>query len=136
MGKIAWSAISSVTPTFFSLLRNHTGEFVDADYSYKLTREMAVVCILVLLDLREGLALEVCLNMEYGDVNQILDYEGVPFHCHRCHSVAHLVAQCDRPFSGKLWTTGRKEWVREEVITTKKSKGSYTGYGSPIPSST
>lgn len=38
------------------------GEFVDANYSFKVTREMAVVCILVLLDLQEEISQEVCMN--------------------------------------------------------------------------
>lgn len=95
-----------------------------------------MACILVLLDIREGLASEFCLNRKYGDVNQILDYEEIPFHCHRFHSADHLVEQCDHPFTGKWQTVCRKERTREEVISSKKAKGSYTGYGPPIPSST
>lgn len=49
--------------------------------------------ILVLLDLWEGLSLEICLNTVLGEVVQELDYEGVPFYCHWCHSTDHLVAQ-------------------------------------------
>ena len=82
-----------------------------------------MACILVLLDLWEGLAPEVCLNTKYGDVNHILDYKGIPFLCHRCHSMDHLVAQCDHPFSGNSWIVGRKERVREEGISTKKKQG-------------
>ena len=71
------------------------GEYIDADYSYKHTREMMMARILVLLDLREGLASDVCLDTKYGKVTQILEYEGVPFRCHRCHSDEHLVTHRD-----------------------------------------
>jgi hypothetical protein len=67
---------------------------------------MFVAHILVLLDLRESIALDIYMNTMYGDVNQILDYEGVPFCCHRCHLVDHLVAQCDQPFKGNIKTNG------------------------------
>lgn len=62
------------TPFFLKLLGNHLGEYVDADLSFKITIDMAMVCVLVLLYLREGLAPEICLNTNYGDVNHILDY--------------------------------------------------------------
>ena len=54
------------TPAFFKLLGNQLGEYVDADFSFKITREMVVACVLVLLDLREGLASEICLDTIYG----------------------------------------------------------------------
>lgn len=52
----------------FKMLGDHLGKFVDADYSYKIIGEMDVAHILVLLDLWEGLALDIYLNMVYGDV--------------------------------------------------------------------
>ena len=58
------------------------GEYVDVDFSYKFTGEMSVAHTLVLLDLREGISPEICLNTVYGDVVQELDYEGVPFLFH------------------------------------------------------
>lgn len=73
---------------------------MDANFSFKITRDMVVVHVLVLLDLWEGPALKICFNVDYGDVNQILDYEGVPFRCHEFHSADHLMADCDRPFQG------------------------------------
>lgn len=44
------------------------GEFIDADYSFKHTRDMAMARILVLLDLREALAEDVCLDTKYGQI--------------------------------------------------------------------
>lgn len=85
--------------------------------------------ILVLLDLREGLVEDICLATKYGTFTQIIDYEGVPFHCHRCHSADHLVAQCDKVFSRK-WRLGScKDFIREEVEPIKKSKGNSRVFG-------
>jgi hypothetical protein len=47
------------------MLGNHLGEFVDVYFSFKTTREMVVAWVLVLLDLREGLAPEICLTVDY-----------------------------------------------------------------------
>lgn len=111
------------TSSFFQLLGNHMGKFIDVDYSFKLTGEMAMASILVLLDLREGLVSNVNMTSKFGDFTQILDYEGVPFRCHRCHLVNHLVAQCDKPFYGKWMQTGRKEGAREDEFFQKRLKG-------------
>lgn len=110
------------------------GVYVDADLSYKITREMFVVRILVLLDLREGLSPEIFLNMVLRDVVHELDYEGVPFRCHLCHSEEHLVAQCDWPFRGYFRVDGQKDWSREGGAS-KKAKESSIGDWPPFSSS-
>lgn len=111
------------TSAFFHLLGDHMGEFIDLDYSFKHTKDMAMARTLVLLDLREGLAEDVCLATKYGQITQTLDYEGVPFGCHRFHSVDHLMAQCDRPFSRK-WRHGSRKYLHmEEEEPIKKAKG-------------
>lgn len=46
---------------------DHLGEFLDAYFSFKDSGEMVVAWVLVLLDLREGLAPEIVLTVEYGD---------------------------------------------------------------------
>jgi len=33
---------------------------------------------------------------------QCLDYEGVPFHCRRCHEYNHILKDCPLPFWGNL----------------------------------
>jgi hypothetical protein len=55
---------------------------------------MSVARILVLLNIREGL--KEFLNLtDLGRTRvQILDYEGVPFHCRRCHEYGHIVKDC------------------------------------------
>lgn len=67
--KLSGLPIHLWTPKFFKLLGNHLGEYVDAYFSFKITREMDVACVLVLLDLREGLSPDICMNIDYGDVN-------------------------------------------------------------------
>lgn len=84
--------------SFFKMLGDHLGEYLDADFSFKDTGEMVVARVLLMLGLREGLAPEIVLTTEYGDYSQMLDCEGVPFRCHICHSIDHLVADCDLPF--------------------------------------
>lgn len=56
---------------------------------------------------------------------RFLYYEGVPFRCHRCHSAEHLVAQCNRPFSGINMTKGRRDWSKEGG-TFKKAREATT----------
>lgn len=111
------------TPTFFRLFEDYIGEFMDADYSYKHTRDMAMARILVLIDLREGFIEDICLSTKYGEITQTLDYEGVPFRCHRCHSTKHLLAQCDKPFTGRWRKDSSQESHRETEEPIKKAKG-------------
>lgn len=47
---------------------------------YQCFQILAWVGVSILLDLREGISSEICFTTNYGDVNQILDYKGVPFH--------------------------------------------------------
>ena len=63
--------------------------------------------------------------MVFEDVFQELDYEGVPFRCHGCHSAEHLVAQCDRPFRENFQTEGRMDWSREGGASKKARESSF-----------
>jgi hypothetical protein len=71
-----------------------SGEFLVADMGFVESGEMSVARILVLLNIREGL--KEFLNLtDLGRTRvQILDYEGVPFHCRRCHEYGHIVKDC------------------------------------------
>jgi hypothetical protein len=59
-----------------------------------------VARILVLLNIREGL--REFLNLtDLGRTRvQILDYEGVPFRCRRCHEYGHIVKDCKSSMRG------------------------------------
>jgi hypothetical protein len=107
------------TPILFKMIGDAMGKYVDVYFSYKITKDMYVTHILVLLDFREGFAPEIFLNTVYRDVVQNLDYEGVPLRCHHCHSMDHLMAQCDRPFRWNMRTDGQKDWTREEGASKK-----------------
>ena len=74
---------------FFKLVGNLLGSFVEADMSFLQSGVMCLGKVLVLLDLRKGLA-EV-LQIECGDrvFSQPLDYVGVPFRSNRCHRYGH-----------------------------------------------
>jgi hypothetical protein len=55
------------------------------------SREMSVARILVLINIREGL-MEFLNLIDLGRTRvPILDYEGVPFRCRRCHEYGHIV---------------------------------------------
>jgi hypothetical protein len=76
------------------------GSFLEADMSFEETGLMTVARILVKLDLKKGLPQEITINSAAGTFVQMLDYEGIPFRCHRCHVYGHGVASCPLPFKG------------------------------------
>jgi hypothetical protein len=64
--------------------------------------EMSVARILVSLNIREGL--REFLNLtDLGRTRvQILDYEGVPFRCRRCHEYGHVFMDCQNSCRGAI----------------------------------
>ena len=79
---------------FFKLIGNTLGTFLEADLSFL---ESGVCClgrVLVLLDLRNGLAYDIDINHGEYVFSQSLDYVGIPFKCNRCHDYGHLVSHC------------------------------------------
>jgi hypothetical protein len=86
----------------FAAIGSVLGRFLEADMSFKETRLMTVACILVKLDLKKGLPQEITINSAAGTIVQMLDYEGIPFRCHRCHIYGHGVASCPPPFKGMV----------------------------------
>ena len=73
------------------------GTFLEADLSFRETKEKKVARILVNINLRDGLAESI--NLEWGPeiIPQLLDYENVPFRCRRCHVYGHPVSACTLP---------------------------------------
>jgi hypothetical protein len=63
---------------------------------------MSMARILVRLDLRPRLLKEMTIEMTFGSFIQPLDYEGIPFRCHRCHVYGHGIVDCKLPFKGKV----------------------------------
>lgn len=73
---------------------NIMGVFLEADLSFLETHMKQVGRILVNINIREGLA--GTINLDWGPdiIPQILDYENIPFRCHRCHAYGHPVSKC------------------------------------------
>ena len=65
---------------------------VDAIYS-NIYRTM-YACILVNIDVSKGLPKKIKLASPHGSWIQLLDYEGIPFRCRKCHMTGHLVTHC------------------------------------------
>ena len=80
--------------TRFAAIGNYLGEYVCSDRTFQASSFYTVAKILVKIDLKLGLSSEISIKTKDGDFSQVLDYEGVPFRCHRCHAYGHLVASC------------------------------------------
>ena len=83
---------------FFKLVGNTLGSHLETDLSFLDTGVCCLGRVLVLLDLRHGLAAD--LVIKWGDIEfcQPLDYLGLPFRCNRCHAYGHLIPNCSFPF--------------------------------------
>lgn len=112
----------------FKVIGDDLGVYLDHDRTYQDTSCLALACIPVHLDTREGLVESYLLQM--GDITrrQILDYEGIPFHYRKCHEVGHLYKHCPR-ISRQNWIPPKhwsqpplKLWIRTSVLqwTSKK----------------
>jgi hypothetical protein len=64
------------------------------------SREMSMARILVLLNIREGLQKFLNLTDLRRTRVQILDYEGVPFRCRRCHEYGNIVKELKNSMRG------------------------------------
>jgi hypothetical protein len=77
------------------------GSFIEYDMSFEESGIMSVARILVQLDLQLGLLHELVIELSSRYFVQTLDYEGIPFRCHRCHVYGHRVSDCTLTFKGK-----------------------------------
>lgn len=111
----------------FRAIRNHLRKFLEANLSFLQTRDQGMAHILVSLNPRAGLEEEIQLQYKDYKYVQQLDYEHLPFQCHRCHIYGHLAKEC--PMGFKRWRKHRKVEVgvaEEEELKgrqTKKSMG-------------
>jgi hypothetical protein len=87
------------TERCFKALRNFLGDYISADMSFLFSGNMTIARILVSLNIKEGLREFINLTNLGRTRVQILDYEGVPFHCRHCHEYGHVVKYCSKPFS-------------------------------------
>ncbi|GLJ49864.1 hypothetical protein SUGI_1059620 [Cryptomeria japonica] len=66
------------------------GDFLKVDVESSDIFHSTFVCILVDLDISNGLPAEILLNSSKGSWVQSLDYEGIPFRYRRCFKIGHL----------------------------------------------
>lgn len=78
----------------FIRIGNRLGTYLDFNKSYVQTKNRALVFILVHLDMQDRLEEKIILGWSHYTLVQILDYEGVPFQCRRCHKVGHIFKEC------------------------------------------
>ena len=111
---------------FFKLIGNTLGTYLETDLSFL---DMGVCClgkVLVLLDLRNGLAADILIKKGGSEFYQPVDYLGIPFRCNRCHAHSHLIPDCTLPFSksGKSASVPKSKsflWVKNpEVLSVEK----------------
>lgn len=82
------------TAQVFRRIGDALGTYLDHDKSYEQSRIMTMPRILVHLDTRPGLKEKITLHHRHFSRKQLLDYEGVPFCCRRCHKIGHLYKDC------------------------------------------
>lgn len=73
---------------------NALGSYLDHDQTFVESRNRTLARILVYLDTREGLEEKITLHWGKYTRVHILEYEGVPLRCHRCHRVGHIFKDC------------------------------------------
>jgi hypothetical protein len=81
----------------FEKIGNTLGTFMKEDMSFSTSGKMFVARILVSLNFRKGLSATLELSQEGKTFSQSLDYEGIPFKCHRCHKHSHRAVDCLLP---------------------------------------
>jgi hypothetical protein len=81
----------------FKCIGNALGNYMDVNMSFISSGRMSMAHILVSLNVRKGLSGEI--ELSWGNIvfMQKLDYEGIPFKCHRCHKHGHRVSECPLP---------------------------------------
>jgi hypothetical protein len=100
-----WIRMSGLLPHLWNekclqAIGNHLGEFLSTYMGFIDSWEMAVARILILLNIREGLKEYLNLTDLERTRVQILDYEGVPFCCSRCHEYGHIIKECKSSSKG------------------------------------
>lgn len=62
--------------------------------SFKTSKIRKITRVLVNLDSREGIFIYINLNHSGVNFLHTIDYKELPFHCHQCHQVEHVVHNC------------------------------------------
>lgn len=127
-----WVRLSSLPPHLwnekcFQDIGNHLGKFLVANMGFIDSAEMSVARIMVLLNIREGLKEFHNLTHLGRTRIQILDYEGVPFYCKRCHEYGHIVKDCK--------STMKERRNNHSTSENRVDKGISASLGASTPSS-
>lgn len=85
----------------FMELGKFLGSLLDTYMSFLDIGDMEVASILVSQNLHEGLLGELNLISVEKSLNQILDYEKVPFLCTRCHQYGNIANSYSLPIQGR-----------------------------------
>lgn len=59
--------------------------------------------ILVGIKLCDSLEEDITISFKGTFINQILDYEGIPFKCGCCHSYGHIARDCTKEDKRHYW---------------------------------
>lgn len=78
----------------FMAIGNCLGEFMAADMNFEATGQMTVERILVHMEFKKGFPPDIGVVTPKGRLIKLLDYEGIPFRCHKCHHYGHMVDSC------------------------------------------
>lgn len=105
----------------FRSIGNHLRSYLETNMSFLQTKDKEMARILVSLNPREGLAENI--KIQYKDLifDQALDYEHLPFRCHRCHAYGHLAKDCP------LGIRRRRKQKKADVDTLEVEKGKASG---------
>lgn len=111
-----WVQAPSLPPflwadSVFKSIGDLLGMYLDAERSYLHTFEKGVARILVRLNPKEGLAKTITLCYKEYEFEQKLDYELLPFRCHRYHEYGHLARDCPLGRRKRRTQKDDEEWV-------------------------
>ena len=86
------------TDKIFSLLGKELGSLIRADIIFQHLGVMTMAIILINIDVRDGIVVD--MTIQKGDMSfkQKLDCIGVKFCCNRCHQYGHLSKSYSLPF--------------------------------------
>lgn len=106
------------TPQVFKRIGYALGTYLEHGQSYERTRIMTMERILVHLDTKVGLEENITLHHKHFSCKQLLDYEGVPFQCRRCHKVGHLYKYC--PLLSRVTLENSRETKQQPSVEQNK----------------
>lgn len=105
----------------FKSIGNFLGTYLETDMSFTQNQNKAMAWILVSLNPRGGLAESIKIQYKYYVFEQPLDYEHLPFKCHRCHAYGHLARDC--PIGKRRRRNPKTVKQKGEEVEPEKNRG-------------